>query len=91
MVGRTLANKAESNEKEYGADNKFTKLLDNDGDGIHSLTFMQLATMFCADGAFEPVNGDTVQVLSNLRTMITELKKLKGGKDDRAPKRGKHG
>ena len=66
-------------------------MLDNDGDGIHSLTFMQLATMFCADGAFETVNGNMVEVISMLRTMITELKKLKGGDDGRSPERGKHG
>ena len=91
MIRHTLANKAENNEKEHGADKKFTKLLDNDGGGIHSLTFMQLATIFCTEGAFETANGDTMEVLSKLWTMITELKKLKGGKDDRAPKRGKHG
>ena len=66
-------------------------MIATDGDGIHSLVFMQLANMFCTECAFEIANGDTMEVLANLQGMIMGLKELKSKQADVAPKpkRGK--
>ena len=76
-----------------GADREFSTLIATDGDGIHSLVFMQLASMFCTEGAFETANGDTMEVLAYLQGMIMGLKELKSKQADVAPKpkRGKSG
>ena len=78
LVGHEKANKALGpSTVKLSADKEFERLIETDGDGIHSLVFMQLANMFCTEGAFETANGDTMEVLMNLRTMIIGLKHLK--------------
>ena len=94
MVGHDKANKAEGlpcYPPNLGADREFSRLIATDGDDIHSLVFMQLANMFCTEGAFETANGDTVEVLAHLQGMIMGLKELKSKQADVAPKpkRGK--
>lgn len=92
LVGHEKANKAlgSSTVSQLSADKEFERLIETDGDGIHSLVIMQLADMFCTEGAFETANGDTMEVLMNLRSMIVGLKQLKSNVAHKK-KRGKHG
>ena len=91
LVGHEKANKAMGpSTVSLSADREFERLVETDGDGIHSLVLMQLANMFCTEGAFETANGDTMEVLMNLRTMIDGLKQVKSNVAPKK-KRGKHG
>jgi hypothetical protein len=91
LVGHAKANKALGpSTVKLSADKEFERLIETDGDGIHSLVIMQLADMFCTEGAFETANGDTMEVLMNLRSMIAGLKELKSNVAHKK-KRGKHG
>ena len=93
MVGHDKANKADAGPERQNAraDNEFERLMSNGGDGIHSEVFMDLAAMFCTEGAFQTANGDTMEVLANLQGMILGLKDLQSKQADVAPepKRGK--